>query len=173
MNEGLKLMLQSIGLQTAAAAERAEKSGNPKVADELANAADHIRVAASLCESSQVVQPQTKAAFQPAPITKHLTDDPGDLRLKRGVDKEPTEQADTYLVLSAEDRAKGFVRPVRTAYKHEKCGTTTTMGLAIAETYARCPEFYGATYCVQCRMHLPVGAQGEFVWLDDGTKVGT
>ena len=34
------------------------------------------------------------------------------------------------------------------------------------------PEFYGSTYCVQCRMHRPVGEAGEFVW-EDGSKVGT
>jgi hypothetical protein len=46
------------------------------------------------------------------------------------------------------------------------------MGQAIAETYARDPHFYGATFCVRCSKHRPVGEDGEFVW-DDGTKVGT
>lgn len=101
-----------------------------------------------------------------------VTDDPTDPRLARGVDVEPTDQASVYLVLSDDERAKGYVRPLRRTYLHEPCGTTTTMGLAIAETYARQPDFYGATYCVNCRKHLPVGADGEFVWLD-GTKVGT
>ncbi len=50
------------------------------------------------------------------------------------------------------------------------CGTTTTMSQAIAETYARQPSFYGATYCVFCQMHKPVA---EFVWVDDGTLVGS
>ena len=31
------------------------------------------------------------------------------------------------LTLSEEERAKGFVRPVRRTYKHLTCGTTTTM----------------------------------------------
>ena len=79
----------------------------------------------------------------------------------------------SYWVLSAAERAKGFVRPVRRSYKHLKCGSVTTMGVAIAETYARDPKFYGATYCVECGGHFPVGADGEFTW--DGTteKVGT
>jgi hypothetical protein len=53
------------------------------------------------------------------------------------------------------------------------CGTVTTMGQALAETYAREPGFYGATYCCGCMMHRPVGDDGEFVW--DGTteRVGT
>lgn len=132
----------------------------------------------------------------------------------------------SYIVLTDEERAKGFVRPVRRSYRHvgiaapgrllrdltdeEKarherygyvkfqpyppsdapvsgrywtqaqldavgkgCGGVTTMGLAIAETYAREPTFYGSTMCVGCGKHFPVGASGEFVW--DGTqeRVGT
>ena len=95
-----------------------------------------------------------------------------DPRLTRGVDDEPVEMAEVYLVLSEAERAKGFVRPVRTSYRHETCGSVTTMGTRIAETYAREPTFYGATFCVACSMHRPVGPDGEFVWLD-GTKVGS
>jgi hypothetical protein len=131
-----------------------------------------------------------------------------------------------YVILSAEERRKGFVRPVRTSYRHvgplgpehalrnltpgeaERyakyeyvkaedyppgssavgrfwtqaqltavtkggCDTVTKMGSALAETYARDPSFYAATFCVGCGTHLPVGAGGEFVW--DGTheRVGT
>lgn len=79
----------------------------------------------------------------------------------------------TYLALSEEERAKGFVRPVRRTYVHESCGSSTTMGQALAETYARQPDFYSGTFCVHCRAHFPVGEDGEFVWLDDGSKVGT
>jgi hypothetical protein len=76
-----------------------------------------------------------------------------------------TGQQKAYVVLSAEERARGFVRPVRRAYLHVTCGTTTTMGLALAETYARDPEFYDSTFCCFCRKHLPLS---EFVW--DGTN---
>jgi hypothetical protein len=143
-----------------------------------------------------------------------LTTDPDDPRLKYGAgDDKPVPQNEAYLVLSEEERAKGFVRPVRRSYQHvgvrpkgplrdmtadekrrfpdfdmveEKehgsrywrqadldragCGTVTTMGEAIAETYARSPGFYGATYCAHCQMHRPVN---EFVWTDDGTVVGS
>lgn len=139
----------------------------------------------------------------------------------------PDGQQRDYLVLSEEERAKGFVRPVRRSYKHvgiagpqyplrdlteeeveryggppcnyvkfeeyppgqaatgrywkqedldsvgKGCGTITTMGMAIAETYARSPGFYGGTFCVGCKVHRPVGADGEFVWVDDETRVGT
>ena len=101
-----------------------------------------------------------------------ITTDPNDPRLTRGNDDTPVPQAPVYIVLSDEERANGFVRPVRRSYVHEKCGTVTTMGQAIAETYARDPSFYGGTYCVHCSMHRPVGANGEFVW-EDGSKVGT
>jgi len=102
------------------------------------------------------------------------TDDPTDPRLTRGTDSAPTPQAAAYLVLSEEDRQRGFVRPVRTSYRHEPCGAVTTMSQAIAETYARDPQFYGATYCCSCQRHLPVGANGQFFWEPaDGTKVGT
>jgi hypothetical protein len=100
------------------------------------------------------------------------TSDPTDPRLTRGADETPRAQAPVYLVLSDEERAKGFVRPVRTSYTHILCGTSTRMSVALAETYARDPGFYGATYCSSCCMHRPVGPEGEFVW-NDGTAVGT
>lgn len=99
-----------------------------------------------------------------------LTTDPTDSRLTHGVDTAPVAQADAYLILSQEERAKGFVRPVRQVYKHTNCGTTTKMGLDLAETYARAPKFYGATYCVFCQMHKPVA---EFTWDPDGSVVGS
>lgn len=153
------------------------------------------------------------------------TSDPTDPRLTRGVDDAPAPMADAYLVLSDEERRKGFVRPYRAVYIHvgrpgptyplrdltaeeqernagfgdakfeeypeserpttgrywtqeqldavgKGCQTETRMGQAIAETYARQPSFYGATYCVRCSMHRPVGKDGEFVW-PDGSRVGT
>lgn len=121
-----------------------------------------------------------------------------------------------YVVLSPEERAKGFVKPVRETYRHigppapefplrdltaeeiatfpqsgyvkfedyqgtrgsavgrfwtqaqlddttRRCGSTTTMGRSIAETYAREPSFYGGTFCCACGKHLPLT---EFEWLD-------
>lgn len=153
------------------------------------------------------------------------TSDRNDPRLSHGADDGPTDQAEVYLVLSDEERAKGFVRPVRRSYVHvgapgpsyelrdltedeeqrwgglgyvkyepypdtsggalgqlwtqerldnvgKGCGAVTTMSQDIAETYARTPGFYGSTYCVRCRRHLPVGIGGEFVWDDDGLPVG-
>ena len=147
-----------------------------------------------------------------------FTTDPTDKRLGHGVDTEKTPMHDVYLVLSEEERAKGFVRPLRRSYVHvgktpeyplvpltdeqkEKfgdsfvmfeqypegshaigrywtqkeldnhgCGTQTHMGLALCETYARDPQFYGSTYCVGCQMHLPVA---EFRWSEDDKVVGS
>lgn len=131
-------------------------------------------------------------------------------------------QHEAYWILPDEERAKGFVRPVRRSYKHvgqrprfptrgltpeeqqenvgrgyvaheeypdserplvgrfwteaqlkSGCGTVTTMGIKLAETYARNPKFYGSTFCVACGGHFPVGERGEFVWEPDGSKVGT
>jgi hypothetical protein len=153
-----------------------------------------------------------------------LTSDPNDPRLGRGVDTGPRAQHEAYLILSEEERAKGFVRPVRTAYRHvgppgpnpehelrdlteeererwpleetgyvkyevypeegrlgrlwtqdeldkvgTGCGVVTTMSRELAETYAREPKFYGATYCARCSMHLPVA---EFVWTQSSVAGG-
>lgn len=111
-----------------------------------------------------------------------LTTDPTDPRLNKG-----EGQHEVYLVLSEEERAKGFVRPLRRSYVHVGddpvmdgrvmlklgaggCGALTRMGLALCETYARDPKFYGATFCVGCNRHLPVW---EFVWDEDGAMVGS
>jgi hypothetical protein len=75
-----------------------------------------------------------------------------------------------YVALCPEERKKGFVRPVRQTYTHLKCNTDTHMGLALAETYARDPGFYGGTFCCYCRTHFPLD---EFVWEGTDEKLGT
>ena len=99
------------------------------------------------------------------------TDDRNDPGLRKI--SPATGMQETYLVLSDEERGKGFVRPVRRAYIHLRCGAATTMGLEIAETYARDPNFYGATFCSRCGNHFAVGEYGEFVWDGTDEKVGT
>jgi len=99
-----------------------------------------------------------------------LTTDKNDPCLE--VIKDDGQQA-CYLILSDEERAKGFVRPVRYSYKHLKCGSVTRMGQALSETYSRNPKFYGATFCCHCGGHYPVGEDGEFVWTEDGERVGS
>lgn len=86
---------------------------------------------------------------------------------------KPNGQQKDYVVLTAEERAKGFVEPVRHKYVHAKCRAVTRMDTALAETFARTPEFYSGTFCVGCRAHFPVGAEGEFVWDGTNQKVGT
>lgn len=82
-------------------------------------------------------------------------------------------QQESYLVLSTEEKDKGFIRPVRTTYIHKKCGAETTIHLSIAETYARDPEFYGGTFCCHCGEHFNLIEDGErqFTW-EDGLGVG-
>lgn len=99
----------------------------------------------------------------------------------------PDGQQKQYAVLSAEERAKGFVRPVRRTYVHAGinpkfdgtlldstgeggCGTPTTMGVALAETYARDPKFYTGTFCVNCGAHFPLA---QFVWAGTTEIVGS
>lgn len=159
-----------------------------------------------------------------------LTTDPTSPCLGHGFDTKPVSQNACYLVLSDEERAKGFVRPVRDSYIHvgppgprfptraltdeersrftdredtnpyivfepwpkdfkpgsigrfwtqtqldainNGCGAITTMAREIAETYARDPHFYGATYCARCMMHRPVGVGGEFIWTNTNERVG-
>ena len=92
-----------------------------------------------------------------------VTDDRNVPHAQGPPDETPVPQAETYLVLSEAERARGFVRPVRRSYQHRSCGTVTTMGQALAETYAVNPGFYGSTYCCGCSMHRAVD---EFVWLN-------
>ena len=88
----------------------------------------------------------------------------------RGEQTAATGQHDSYVVLCAEERQKGFVRPYRDAYKHQTCGCVTRMGRALSETYAHDPAFYSSTFCVSCNAHFPVA---EFTWTADGARVGS
>lgn len=190
----------------------------------LDSASDQIDAAlVSLKAKAESVVQAPTIQFEDTQRKTYLTTDPTDPRLKEP--ETPGRQNDVYLVLSEEERKKGFQRPVRSAYRHvglprpknalidisaeekrkyeefgyvkfEKypdgssvfgrywsqaqidkieagCGAVTRMGRALSETYARNPSFYGATFCVGCGVHLPVGEHGEFVWEEDGTRVGT
>lgn len=100
------------------------------------------------------------------------TTDPNDPGLKNIL---PSGQQENYLVLSEEERKKGFVRPLRCSYKHVKCGGVTSMGPALCETYARNPKFYGGTYCATCGTHFPLvmgNGEHQFHWTEDGQGVG-
>jgi hypothetical protein len=83
---------------------------------------------------------------------------------------KPNGQQSAYVVLSEEERAKGYVRSVRDTYTHLTCGTDTKMSRPIAETYARDPKFYSGTFCVACAGHFPLD---QFVWKDTDERVGS
>ncbi len=102
------------------------------------------------------------------------TSDRNDPALTYGVDEEPTEMAEKYLVLPQDQPRLAYARPYRDSYIHVTCGTVTWMGPAIAKTYQIDHTYYGATWCVKCSKHRPVGENGEFIWDDgSGEKVGT
>jgi len=94
----------------------------------------------------------------------------GDSVTEKALEVKPNGQQKEYVVLCPEERAKGFVRPLRASYIHTKCGFSTTMSKSIAETYARNPKFYGSTFCVGCSDHFPVG---EFTWVGSDEVVGS
>jgi len=78
----------------------------------------------------------------------------------------PTE----YEVLSEDEVKKGLRRPLRDAYRHEKCSRLTKMHRRVAETLAREPSFYETLFCAHCMSVFPVV---EFIWRDSQEKVGT
>ena len=91
---------------------------------------------------------------------------------------QPNGQQRDYVVLSPEERAKGFVKPVRDSYVHAfpsetdrkiGCGVETRMGASIAETFARDPRLYTGTFCVGCGTHFPLK---EFIWDGGGELHG-
>ncbi len=114
--------------------------------------------------------------------------DPEEVRKQQQADP-PTGQHADYIILCEEERAKGYVRPLRDTYVHvgvggheidpnnparhgrtgNGCGVLTRMPEACAETWARDIAFYSHTFCVGCNRHLPVA---EFVW-EDGTVLGS
>jgi hypothetical protein len=112
-----------------------------------------------------------KPSHHPEPSNTTLTD--GSPVTPDHRELKPNGQQKAYVVLSEAERARGFVRPVRSTYVHTKCGVATKMGFALAETYARDPYFYSGTFCCGCGAHFPVGEDGEFVWDGSDEKVGT
>jgi hypothetical protein len=113
----------------------------------------------------------TKADDPRRSTTDGKPPDPGfeDASAPKPIDPE-TGQHGAYWVLSDEELKKGFVRPVRRSYRHEKCGAVTKMGEKLSMTYAREPYFYSHTFCVECGTHFPVA---EFKWVDDNQVVGS
>ena len=106
----------------------------------------------------------------PVDRTKLCTTDGRPPAEARASQTNETGQHPSYIVLCDEERGKGFVRPYRDSYKHLTCGTVTSMGRKLSETYARDPGFYSHTFCVRCNTHQPVA---EFVWTADGQQVGS
>lgn len=57
--------------------------------------------------------------------------------------------------------------PVRVVRLIAAFNTAFSHCSSISQSAHRSPSFYGATYCCRCRLHRPVGPEGEFTWVDD------
>lgn len=120
--------------------------------------------------SIKIIEEAKRQKIPPVDRSKRtLTDGSPETPDHRSIDPA-TGMQKGYIVLSAEERAKGFVRPVRRTYTHNVCGDQTTMNAALAETYARDPEFYDGTFCSNCKTHRPLS---EFVWTGTAERVGS
>lgn len=127
---------------------------------------------------------------EPVDRTKQTLSDGSPVKADHREINPVTGQQKGYVVLSAEERSKGWVRPYRDSYVHvgvggaevdpsdpsksglkgRGCGALTRMGRTIAETYARDPGFYNGTFCVGCKAHFPLD---EFVWDGTDERVGS
>lgn len=195
--------------------------------DQARQLAKTLQDKANAAAAAQLVEDEARRIASLPPVDRSSLDTTNGRPVEevRQSQTADTGQHAGYIVLSAEERAKGFVRPYRDSYKHvgpsgpthkprpltpeeleryplatygyvifesypeseapktgrfwteaelksvhKGCGTVTTMGRALSETYARDPHFYGATFCCGCNRHLPVA---EFVWTADGERVGS
>jgi hypothetical protein len=143
--------------------------------------ADTLHKKANAAAAAQVTEDELARIAAILPVDRsRLCSTSGEAPEKvRAEQTETTGQHKSYIVLCEDERRKGFVRPYRDAYKHVGraepvtddvgipphtvrrvggCGTVTTMGRALSETYARDPTFYGATFCCGCNRHLPVAS---------------
>jgi len=72
-----------------------------------------------------------------------------------------TGQQKGYVVLTAEERAKGFVKPVRGIVYPQGLRLPDEYGTALAETYARNPWFLQRHVCCACGAHFDLN---QFHW---------
>ena len=178
--------------------ERIKDENNPaRMASIVAAQDDRDRVTSGNIVETQTDQ-ESADSTSVVPPPALCTTDGRPVAEARASQTNETGQHQSYIVLCPDERAKGFARPYRDAYKHvgrleitshrpagvgggalydvheQKrvggCGSVTTMGRALSETYARNPKFYGATFCCYCNRHLTVA---EFVWTADGAQVGS
>lgn len=85
-------------------------------------------------------------------------------------DTLPDGQHENHPVLEDTDKLE---RPLRFYYKHLRCSVITRMPTKVAQTVAANPKFYDRMFCAGCGKYFPCGPEGEFVWKDTESKVGT
>lgn len=102
---------------------------------------------------------------------KHLGVKPkGQLRDLTKEEKERYEQFGYVKFEEYENNGSVVGRYWTEAQLKSGCNSVTTISNPIAETYARNPKFYGSTFCCHCKKHFRLE---EFVWVEDGTVVGS
>lgn len=85
------------------------------------------------------------------------------------VEESPKVQTGEDVPLSESDKERGFIRPFRSAVLHVPSKTVCTLGDGIAADLATDPKSHK-------KLEFPVLGKrsiGEFVWQNDGTKVGS
>ncbi len=170
MSEIEELKEQVALLRAEVAALRREQwSGEPRLGPRQETQADVDARTARLVEAVEKAKAETQEPPPPVDRSNLCTTDGRPVADARASQTNETGQHPSYIVLCDAERAKGFVRPYRDRYKHTTCGGVTTMCRALSETYARDPNFYSHTFCVQCNKHLPVS---EFIWTADNQQVG-
>jgi len=99
---------------------------------------------------------------------RRTNDDPEDDRPNDGFDYGERREDGQFQNHPTKDGGE-FVQPVRSSYVHvEGCGTATSMGTGLAESFARDPEQYGKTFCAGCNDYYPLD---EFEWKGTGIRL--
>ena len=91
-------------------------------------------------------------------------------RPTRKLTTEETKRYEAYKYVAFEEKPDGGGRYWTQERLDSGCNMKTTISAAIAETFARKPDFYGATFCAACRQHFPLD---EFVWHGTNQTVGS
>ena len=84
--------------------------------------------------------------------------------------KPPIIPQKTKDMITDTEKARGFVRPIRSVIVHKACGERNVLTDAVAEMYARDPKGNTNALCVACGNYFPVV---EFNWEGIEEKVGS
>jgi hypothetical protein len=71
-----------------------------------------------------------------------------------------------WVTVPKEAKAVGLAVAVGVMSRMTVLDRALSHGSILAHLRARIPSFYGSTYCCRCRLHRPVGPEGEFTWVN-------